>query len=221
MNYSISTLTVFFILTLFCSGSCFADVSLPGFFSDNMIFQQGKKLPVWGSAEKGENIKVEFAGSMQETTADNEGKWIVELPAQKASFEPRSMVVNGNNKIEIKNILVGEVWLTSGQSNMYWTVARSANAGAEIKAADHPDIRIFHVDFAADSKPRSDMPHNWRVCSPETIKDFSAVSYYFARKLQEKLKVPVGIIHSSVRGTSIEAWMTKDAIAEADAFTGI
>lgn len=183
-----------------------ADVSLPKIFGSNMVLQQGQPIRVWGWAAPGEEVTVNLDKNTATTKADDEGNWQTQLPARKADGKVLALTVNGKNQIKLDNILMGEVWLGSGQSNMEWSVKGAKDAAAEISAAKHPALRIFKVQRARSGEPAKDVTGQWQVCSPETIPDFSATAYYFARQLQQELDVPVGIIASSWGGTKIEPW---------------
>ncbi|MHC4800157.1 MAG: sialate O-acetylesterase, partial [Planctomycetota bacterium] len=205
----ILTLVLLFVNT----GAVFADVKLPAVISDNMVLQRGMKVPIWGWAEPGEKIEVRFGiySYGWRTTTDKDGKWMVKIGPLKAggSFE---MIIKGHNTITLKNILVGEVWVCSGQSNMQWPVTRSANAEQEIAGADYPNIRLFTVERKVAEQPQSDCVGSWAPCSPQTVPGFSAVAYFFGRKLHKELNVPVGLIHTSWGGTPAEAWTSKDVL---------
>lgn len=183
-----------------------ADVTLPSIFAPGMVLQRDKAAPVWGKAEPGENVIVSFAGQSKSTTAGADGRWQVALDPLPASAEPRALTVKGNNTIELGNVLVGEVWLGSGQSNMQWSVAASMNAQEEIAAANYPNIRLFSVPLVTAAEPQFTVNATWAECKPETVKDFSAVLYYMGRTLHKDLNVPVGLIGTSWGGTRIEPW---------------
>jgi sialate O-acetylesterase len=191
-----------------------ADVRLPKLIGDNLVLQQGKPLPIWGWADPGEKVSVTFAGKTEVATADEKGKWMVKLPAQSANSQPRELSVAGKNTIVLKNVLVGEVWIGSGQSNMEWSVAASANPQEEIQNGTYPEIRLFTVPKKrAGAEPQEDVVGQWSECTPDTVKGFSAVLYFFGRDLHKQLKVPVGLIHTSWGGTPAEHWMPNSAFA--------
>jgi len=190
-------------LVLFVCSGAFADVKLASIYSDHMVLQQGLAVPVWGWADAGEKVTVKFADQTQSTTTDKDGKWMVKLPAMKASPTGRTLTVSGNNTIELKDVLVGEVWICSGQSNMEWSVSRSMNPKEEIAAADHPNIRLFNVPGHITSPtPNDTCPGQWQVCSPSTVGGFSAVGYYFGRRLHQELGVPIGLVGSNWGGSA-------------------
>ncbi len=187
-----------------------ADVKLPAVFADHMVLQRDAALPVWGWAEAGEKVEVSIAGQTKTATADANGKWSVKLDKLTAG-EPTSMTVKGKNTITIQDVLVGEVWLCSGQSNMAWTVASSKNFDQEKAAAQFPQIRQFKESSGTATTPQEKGGGNWTVCSPDTVGGFTATGYFFGREAHKALNVPVGLINSSVGGTPIEAWTSWDA----------
>jgi sialate O-acetylesterase len=188
-----------------------ADVKLPAVIGDNMVLQQNAKLPIWGTAEPGEQVTVTIGGQKATATAGADGRWVVKLDALKAGG-PHELTVTGKNNITIKNVLVGEVWVASGQSNMQWSVRASANPDKEIADAKHPKIRLFTVPRVPATEPQRDCNAKWVECSPETIPDFSAVAYYFGRDLQKTLDVPIGLINTSYGGTVAEAWTSRPTL---------
>lgn len=182
-----------------------ADVRLPALFSDHMVLQQGQPLPVWGWAAAGEAVTVSVAGQSVQTNADANGKWRVTLQPLK-SAEALELKVAGKNSLTVKDVLVGEVWLGSGQSNMAMTVSRCDNFPAEQQTARLPNLRMFTVTSGAAITPQEECKGQWVVCSPETVGNFSATAYFFGREIHRELKTPVGLINSSVGGTAIESW---------------
>ncbi len=189
-----------------------AEVRLPKIFSSNMVVQQGIEIPVWGKAENGERITVTFNNKTVKTKAGNDGKWHVKLPAQEYGG-PYTLTIKGNNTIRFDNVLVGEVWICSGQSNMEFKVAQSKNAEEEIATANYPEIRLFQVPHSVAQFPEDDLSGGeWMECSPETVAEFSAVGYFFGRDIHNKLDVPVGLIHSSWGGTVAETWISPETI---------
>ncbi len=209
-------LIVVSILLLAGAGAAFADVKLPAVIGDNMVLQQGGKVSIWGWADPDEEVMVgvSWHSMMWAVTADKDGKWSFKMNPPKVGG-PYEMTLTGKNTITIKNILVGEVWVCSGQSNMQMAVNRSANAEQEIAEAGYPKIRLFSVKRKVAEKPQSDCEGNWTECSPETAPGFSAVAYFFGRELHKQLDVPVGLIHTSWGGTPAEAW-TKREVLEAN-----
>ncbi|HNT35728.1 MAG TPA: sialate O-acetylesterase [bacterium] len=192
-------------LAVFPSGS-WAVVRLPKIFGDHMVLQRNATLPLWGWADAGEEIIVSIGEQRVTTTADSSGQWKVSLAALREPG-PYSMTVTGaNNSVQFSDILVGEVWFCSGQSNMEWQMNNINQADAEKAAAQFPNIRLFHVPKKAVSHPESDVDASWKACTPEEIPTFSAVAYFFGREIHEKVKVPVGLINCSWGGTRIEPW---------------
>jgi sialate O-acetylesterase len=198
-----------------------ADVRLPAVFSEHMVLQQQQKIRVWGWAESGESVTVTLGGNTQTTKAAENGRWQVELPPMKASKEPTSLLVKGKNAIEVKDILVGEVWLCSGQSNMEWPVAACTRAQEEIASAKYPLIRHIKVPLVQSTTPLDDFKSTWQVCSPETAGGFTACGYFMARQLHKDLDVPVGLINSSWGGTRVEPWTPPVGFQRVDALKDI
>ncbi len=180
--------------------------------SDHMVLQREKSVAVWGWAEAGESVTVAFAGQSKSATAGADGKWMLRLDALKASAEPRTLVVTGKDghKIEVKDVLVGEVWLGSGQSNMSFTVQGANNFDAEKAAANFPLIREYHEASNPTTAPQAEGKGKWTVCSPATVGGYSAVLYFFGREIHQEVGVPVGLINTSVGGTPIEAWTAAE-----------
>jgi sialate O-acetylesterase len=191
------------------AGGVHADVKLPAMFSDHAVLQREMKVPVWGTAEPGEMVTVSIDGQTQTATADDAGKWRVTLEPL-AVGEPLVMTVEGKNKIEVKDILVGEVWICSGQSNMEWKVADAWNGDLEVPAANHPNMRLITVNTQGSQTPVEDFSNRWEVCSPKSVGEFSAVGYYFGRELEQHLDVPIGLIDNSWGGSACEAWIRRD-----------
>lgn len=183
-----------------------ADVKPADIFTDHMVLQRDQPLRVWGTAEPGEQVTVFIGRSQAVTQAGDSGRWEVTLPAQPASDTPVRFELQAGNRIALQDVLVGEVWLCSGQSNMEWTVAISADAAAEIAAATDDRIRHIKVPLIAAAVPQDRFNSTWQVCSPETAGSFTACGYYMARRLRQELKVPVGLVNSSWGGTRIEPW---------------
>jgi sialate O-acetylesterase len=190
-----------------------ADVRLPKIFSDHMVLQRDIPVTVWGWAGAGEEVTVTVAGKKAAAKADATGKWRVRLDKLPAGG-PHTLTVTGKNTRTVKDVLIGEVWLASGQSNMAMTVNRSLNPPKERAAAKLPQLRMFTVARGPARLPRPDCGGKWVVCSPETVGTFSAAAYFFGRDLHRKLNVPVGLINSSVGGTPIEAWTSLEAQKE-------
>ena len=204
---------VAFGLFLLACPSLQADVKMPAIFGDHMVLQQDAKLPVWGTAEPAEKVTVTIAGKSQTATADANGKWVVKFEPLTASNNPVQMTVAGKNTLTFQDVLVGEVWLCSGQSNMAFLLASAAEAGTAVRQASDPQVRFFQVALKTSLEPQSDVAKGqWVVCSPETARTFSAVGYFFGRELRQNLQRPVGLIGSSVGGTPAQAWTSLESL---------
>ena len=190
-----------------------ADVALPALFADHMLLQRDMAVPVWGTAAVGEKVAVQFADQTKQATADAKGKWRVTLDPLKTNNQPAELHVKGANEVVVRDVLVGEVWVCSGQSNMGMALASANNHVAEIAAANYPDLRIFSVKLAPSRTAATDVTGQWERCSPECMANFSATAYFFGRELHKELKIPIGLVHSSVAGTIIEAWTSPENMA--------
>ena len=193
-----------------------ANISLPDVISDGMMLQQRQRVPIWGKADPGEVVTVRFAGQTKGVTAAADGKWLVRLDPMGANATPATMMISGKNTIELKNILIGEVWLVAGQSNMQRLLSETANGEAAIAAANHPLIRLFNVSRQVAFKHASLPLGTWQACSPQTVKEFSAAGYYFGVELEKELHVPIGLINSSYGGSQAEAWTLVDYLLASD-----
>ncbi|HEY3901535.1 MAG TPA: sialate O-acetylesterase [Chthoniobacter sp.] len=209
-----------FLASACLTGTALADVKLPSIISDNMVLQQDTPASVFGWAEPGEKITVKFAGKSAAATAGPDGKWVTKLEGLTAGTTGE-LTVSGKNTLTIKNVVVGEVWVASGQSNMEFTVNRGKDAAEETKAADFPMIRMYTVKKNPQTEPADNTEGKWEVCSPQTVPTFSAVGYFFARRLYQTLKQPIGIIHTSWGGTPAEYWTPKPILARDPAFKPI
>ena len=205
-----------FTVLLLTAMSVRANVSLPDLISDGMVLQQKQRDPIWGNADPGETVTVRFAGQSKKTTAFPDGKWIIKLDPLRANATPATMIISGKNSIELKNILVGEVWLVAGQSNMQRLLSETANGEAAVAAADRPLIRLFNVSRQVAFKHAPPPLARWQVCSPQTVKDFSAAGYYFGVELEKELRVPIGLINSSYGGSQAEAWTPVEYLLASD-----
>ncbi len=193
-----------------------ADVRLPALISDHAVLQQGMAVAIWGTAENGESVTVKFRGQQVSATAAADGKWRVLLDPMDAGG-PFEMTISGHNSITLRDVMVGEVWICSGQSNMEWPVSRAMNSEQEIAQAGNPRIRFLTVKRAVSDKPLEDVSGSWELSTPESVKEFSAVGYFFGREIQRSIEAPVGLIDSSWGGTPAESW-TSDAALRADRF---
>ncbi len=201
------------VIILGLGPSLAAAVKPNGLFTDNAVLQQGISVPIWGTADIGERVTVKFAGQTVSTTAKN-GKWMVWLKPMAAGG-PYTMTVSASNTVDLKNIMVGEVWIASGQSNMQWPLAQTLDAERAIASANDPLLRLYTVPRVPAAEPKTDVAGKWEECTPDAARNFSAVAYYFARSLRQALDVPVGIIHTSWGGTRVEAW-TSLAVLQSD-----
>jgi sialate O-acetylesterase len=185
-----------------------ADVKLPAIFGDHMVLQRDQKVPVWGWADEGELVVVQFRDQVVQTRAAKDGKWSVNLAPMKASSTGKDFLVLGKNRVELKNVVVGEVWFCSGQSNMEWSIRQSKDATQEIAAANNPRIRHFKVPHVTAEKPQTEVKTQggWQPTTPEVAGGFTAVGYFFAREIQKELDVPIGLIGCNWGGTRIEPW---------------
>lgn len=198
------------ILLLTLGSTALADVKLPALFSDHLVLQRDVAVPVWGWADAGEEVMVTVAGQTKTTKAGADGKWKVTLD-KLAAAEDQTLTVKGRNTLTVKDVLVGEVWLGSGQSNMAMTVNRALDFEGEKTKANFPKIRMFTVKSGAAATPQDDCQGSWVVCSPESVAGFSAILYFSGREIHQALMVPVGLINSSVGGTPIESWISAEA----------
>ena len=189
-----------------------AEVRLPRIFSSHMVLQQGKDIPVWGWAEPGERVTVKLYDQHKSATADENGVWQVKLGKMEAGG-PYQMIVEDSSVVIFDDVLIGEVWICSGQSNMEWPLSMVNDADQEMEGADHPQIRLFHVSNRIGGRPEEDLPSGaWTVCSPKTAPGFSAVGYFFGREIHQTQNVPVGLISTNWGGTDIETWISREAI---------
>ncbi len=185
-------------------------------FTDNMVLQRGKPVPVWGWAKPGEKVAVSVAGASAATVADADGKWMAKLPKLPVGG-PYTLKITGSRELALQNVLVGDVWICSGQSNMEMGIANVDNAATEIANANYPQVRLFTVPNVTALTPQTSVSGSWSVCSSQTVAaggwgGFSAVGYFFGRMLNQELNVPIGLIHSSWGGTIAEAWVSGEAL---------
>ncbi len=188
-----------------------ADVSVPAIFGDQMVLQQKQSNPIWGWADPGENVTVSIDGQTHSAEADQEGNWKVELDAIPAGG-PYRLEIQGNNTLSFADVLVGEVWICSGQSNMQWSVENSDSAELEILTANYPNIRLISVPRLGVQEAQDNFDGQWTACTPENIKDFSAVGYFFGRRLLHALDVPIGLIDNAWGGSAADAWIRRDVL---------
>jgi sialate O-acetylesterase len=206
------------------TGPLLAEVKLASPFTSHMVLQREMKVPVWGTAAPGEKVTVAFARQKQSTVADADGKWHVTLNSMRASTEGLTLKVTGSATsapLTLDDVLVGEVWLASGQSNMDFSVAKTPrfyfagviNETQEVAAANYPNIRMFRGEWTRSLEPQTEVEGAWKICTPENVREFSAIGYFFARDLQKELKVPVGILTLTYGASTAQAWIRREAIA--------
>jgi sialate O-acetylesterase len=211
-------LSLFWVLVFAWTGSSTSTVSaqlkLPAIISDHMVLQRDKSVPIWGWADPQEPVAVTFGIQSKSTIADMDGRWLVHLDSMSASAEPQSLTIRAlkqGTDVEIKDVLVGEVWLGSGQSNMAMSVSSARDFQTEQSQSDFPQLRMFREESVANREAQTQGKGKWVVSSPETVGSFSATLYFFGRELHQRLEVPVGLINSSVGGTPIESWIPATA----------
>jgi sialate O-acetylesterase len=209
-----------FVVIAFAVSPARADVALHPLFTDHMVLQRATSIPVWGTADPGETISVRLQrrtpewieSNVAETVADSSGAWKAFLPLP-FSFGPYTMTVEGKNKLTLSDVLIGEIWICSGQSNMEWKVYQSFEPQAVIDNSANPMIRLFTVQRATASEPQKTVKTTgWHECGPSSVRNFSAVGYFFGRDLQKALNIPVGLIHTSWGGTPAQAWTSKESL---------
>ncbi len=198
-----------FLCAALLGASASAEVKLPAIFSDHMVLQCDTAVPVWGWADAGEQVTVSIAGQTKTATADASGKWSVKLDKLPAG-DALTLTVKGKNTITVSDVLVGEVWLCSGQSNMAMTVNRAKDFEQEKSAANFPQIRMFTVTSGASTTPQEKCEGRWQVCGADTVGTFSAAAYFFGREIFQRIRAPIGLVNSSVGGTAIESWTSMD-----------
>jgi sialate O-acetylesterase len=204
-------------ITLMSAVLCYADVEVPDVLSNGMVLQRDRRVQIWGKADPDEGVRVSFAGQVKKTRADKDGKWRIDLDGMSASATPATLTIAGHNVIELKDVLVGEVWLCSGQSNMQLTLPQTNDGEAAIVAADHPTLRLFDVSREVAFKRKTGKLGTWQVSTPESVRPFSAACYYFGLELQKELQVPIGLINSSYGGSQAEAWTPVEYLLASDA----
>ncbi|MBE7173180.1 MAG: beta galactosidase jelly roll domain-containing protein [Williamsia sp.] len=208
------------IFLLATTGCCMATIRVSKIFGDSMVLQRDRPIPVWGWADPNEKVTVQFHGQTKTVSADAGGKWKL-LLNQEGAGGPYTLTVSGpSNKISFSNILLGDIWVCSGQSNMEFALRGVTNAAAEIQAADFPQIRHFYLPKDISATPLDDLtyPGSWKPATPANAKDFTAVGYFFARELYQQLHIPVGLIHTSWGGTNIETWISREGLAGSSLF---
>ena len=207
------------VITL-SANDCPGQIRLASLFGDNMVIQRDCPVPMWGWADPGQDIRITCAERCWQTKAGKDGRWMTKIGPFEAGG-PYELTIQGQNSLALENVLAGEVWLCSGQSNMEMPVAGAKNAGSQIDAADYPGIRLFRVSKDLATVPRADCFGRWKVCTPDTVADFSAVAYYFGRKIHQDVNVPVGLIDNSWGGSIAECWVSRDTIYEDPDLTSV
>ena len=215
LNIRTTILTVLLGIIPFQSLS--AEVVLPTIIGDHMVLQRDMKAPIWGWADPQESIVVTLGDQTHSTTANADGHWMVKLDPLKVGA-PLTMTIAGKNRIEVKDILVGEVWVCSGQSNMQWSVNQSWNAELETASANRPEIRLITVGTPGMQVPLQEFDGKWQLCTPQTVANFSAVGYFFGRQLQDVLNVPIGLIDNAWGGSSCEAWVRRELLKDNEVY---
>ena len=211
----ICNFTAIFFCFLLAAGSSQAKVRLPAVFSDHLILQRKAEVSVWGWADVDEKITVEFAGQKKSAIADAHGKWLVKLDSLAASAEPCELTVTGkDSSVKISDVLVGDVWLAGGQSNMGFPLNSAHNAKEELPKATDPLLRFFRVKTKTAAEPQNDCTGNWELSTPETAKNFSGVAYFFAREIRRDQNVPVAVLQAPWGGTDIETWISLEGLRE-------
>ncbi len=207
-------------LLAFAPAATRAELSLPNVFSDHMVLQQKQANKVWGRADAGQKVTVKLGDQSHQATANDDGDWHVMLDPVDASYDAHELSVTaGEDKVTIKDVLVGEVWICSGQSNMAWKVSNTNDADLVKISSDYPQIRMINFPRLGTQSPVwTHEGSNWMVCSPSTVGEFSAVGYFFGRQLQQVLDVPVGLINNAWGGSACEAWINRDVISSAGKF---
>jgi sialate O-acetylesterase len=216
-QYSCSVSICISLLIFLPAHVLLADVKLPALISDHMVLQAGEPVLLWGWAKPDEQVTVEIAGQKLDAQSDTNGNWSVQLAPLKAGSK-HTLKVQGANKLVVHDVLAGEVWLGSGQSNMGLQVSRADNFEAEKAAADFPEIRMFRVDSKTSTVPLDDCKGKWLICNSNNVGGFSATLYFFGRNLHQSLKIPVGLIHSSWGGTPIETWLPEVEVKASPAY---
>jgi sialate O-acetylesterase len=201
-----------FMLIIHFGALIYAQLSLPAIFGDHMVLQQKQSNPVWGWGQPGETVKVAIYGQSHMTTVDQEGYWKINLRPIPAGGPYRLEIEGEKSKFFFDDVLVGEVWICSGQSNMAWSVKNTNSAELDILTANYPDIRLISVPQRGMQEEQNDFDGEWTACSPESIKDFSAVGYFFGRRLHHALGVPIGLIDNAWGGSAAEAWIRRDVL---------
>lgn len=205
-------------MTLGFGANGFAELKLPSLFGDNMVLQQNEVNYIWGWDKPGQEVAIQIGNQHTSAKAGDNGKWKAEFKGENATNEAREVVIKGSTEITLKNVMFGEVWVCSGQSNMQWAVAQSDDADLETLTANYPNIRFISVPQVGTQEPQDDFVGQWDVCTPQTTALFSGVGYFFGRTLHQALDVPVGLIDNAWGGSAAEAWVRRDVLEADDAY---
>ncbi|MEI6521211.1 MAG: sialate O-acetylesterase, partial [bacterium] len=205
------SLLIGFILQLVIVPVFAAGLSVPAVFSDNMVVQQDMAVPVWGKGDVGDKITVTLDKYTAQAVVGQDGKWRCDLPKMKAGG-PFAMTIAGKTKIDIANVLIGEVWFCGGQSNMDFQLSRANNAAEEIKAANYPTMRLFNAKQVVAGTPQDNVAGKWVIVTPENAANISAVAYFFGREILKARKTPIGLVQASCGWTPAESWMSREAL---------
>ena len=213
-----SVMKTLFLCVILGNSAVFAEVKLARLFSDHVVLQRQKPIPVWGWANPNESVAVSLGSQNKTAIADANGRFTVEFAPMEAIGEPLELKATAKSgSAAVKDVLIGEVWLCSGQSNMEFMVKQANNFANEKKDADYPQIRHFFVEHNVEIEPQADLKSGeWKIASAETVGDFTAVGFFFAREVYQKLKIPIGLVHSSWGGSQVEGWISKDGMLSSD-----
>jgi sialate O-acetylesterase len=220
----ITTRLLSLVAVLLIASPALAEIKLPTLFADHMVLQRGMPVPIWGTVGANQEVTVDVAGKTAKATADGQGNFVAKLPELDYGGNAVTMTVNaGGEKLVLKDVLVGDVWVASGQSNMEWTFKHIAGKDADklkalTKDADHPNVRLFTFPKTSRTEPTKDVLGKWEVCSPETVQNFSAVAYFFGREVHEKEKAPIGLISNAWGGMPVESFISDTAMKADPAF---
>ena len=210
LKYCLTSIFLMFAFSLVLN----AELRLPAIFSDHMVLQQEMENPIWGWAKPGAKVSLNWGKQDIHTIADKTGRWRAKLPATIGSYQQQQLVIkSANQTLQLSDILVGEVWLCSGQSNMVWRVDFSADSALETASAQYPNIRMITVPNVGTQELQHDFKGQWQICTPETVGTFSAVGYFFGRQLHQTLNVPIGLIRNAWGGSAAEAWIGRQTLA--------
>ena len=226
-NKKLITMFILLLIPFFSN----AKLWLPSIFSSHMVLQRDKRVPVWGRGNPGDNIVVKINGVSLRTKVDLSGKWKLYLPPMKAGGPYNLEILDNTEKIIYSDVMIGEVWLCSGQSNMWWNIAREYNIPKKYKPEENKKIRLFYVEQSSSDKKQDDFIYGkrqlytpkepvvfkkyrpeWKLCTIKNLQRFSALAYFFGKELEEKLKVPIGLIETSMGGATAEAWMSEESL---------